>query len=153
IGQLLAAALVAGGWYVIAFAREGPAFLGGVVRENLLRFIDPEEAGSGHAHRAAYLLALRLVGLLPWTPLLPLAIRPLRRRPWPPALVLTASWLVTGALFFTLAAAKRSVYLLPVFPAAFLLITAGALAPPGDDRMDRGLIGVARIYPMLLVGA
>src|SRR5262245_45266644 len=152
IGQLLAAALVAGGWYVVAFAREGSAFLGVVVRENLLRFIDPEEAGSGHAHGAAYLLALGLVGLLPWTPLLPLAVRALRRRPWPPALVLAASWLVTGSLFFALAAAKRSVYLLPVFPAAFLLITVGALAPPGEGRVDRILRSIPRIYPILVAG-
>src|SRR5262249_59533874 len=81
IGQLLAAALVAGGWYVAAFAREGSAFLGVVVRENLLRFIDPEEARTGHAHGAAYLLALGLVGLLPWAPLLPL---PGRAPPPPP---------------------------------------------------------------------
>src|SRR5262249_30876196 len=150
IGQLLAAALVAGGWYVIAFTREGSAFLGVVVRENLLRFIDPEEAGSGHEHGAGYLRALGPVGLLPWTPLLPLAIRALRDRPRPPALVLAASWLVTGSLFFALAAAKRSVYLLPVFPAAFLLIIAGALRPPGEGRVDRILRGIPRIYPILV---
>src|SRR5262249_38947704 len=51
--------LVVGGaagalWYGVAFAREGGAFLHVVVQENLLRFVDTADAGTGHAHGITY---------------------------------------------------------------------------------------------------
>src|SRR5437870_6710904 len=116
------AAVLAGLWYAAAFAREGSAFLDVVARENWLRFVDPEGAATGHAHAALYLVPLGLVGLLPWTPLLPLALAPLRERPRPGAAVLAAAWVGTGVVFFSLAAAKRSVYPLPLHPAVALLL-------------------------------
>ncbi|HUE30153.1 MAG TPA: glycosyltransferase family 39 protein, partial [Verrucomicrobiae bacterium] len=125
-----AAAALAGLWYAVAFAREGSALLDVVARENWLRFVDPEGAATGHAHAAGYLVPLGLVGLVPWTPLLPLALVPLRARPWPAAAALAASWVATGVVFFSLAAAKRSVYLLPLHPAVALLLGAGVAAPP-----------------------
>jgi len=129
------AALVAGAWYALAFAREGSALLGVVARENWLRFIDPEGAATGHAHGVGYLVPLGLVGWLPWTPLLPLAYP--RERPRSATAVLAASWVVTGVAFFSLAAAKRSVYLLPLYPAVALLIGAGVAAPAPDARLER----------------
>jgi hypothetical protein len=43
---------------------------------------------------------------------------------------------VCGVLFFSLAAGKRSVYLLPLHPAIALLFGAGVAAPPGG-RLER----------------
>lgn len=150
VPQLAGAALVAGSWYVAAFAREGTAFLNVVVRENLLRFVDPEEAGTGHAHSAGYLIALGLVGLLPWTPLLPLALATWRNARRSVPLALAGAWLATGTVFFALAAAKRSVYLLPVFPAAALLIGA---ATDATSPASGGLLATAtlRLYPLLAI--
>src|SRR5439155_22065980 len=119
------AAVLAGLWYAAAFAREGSALLDVVARENWLRFVDPEGAATGHAHAALYLVPLGLVGLLPWTPLLPLALVPLRDRPRSAAAALAAAWVATGVVFFSLAAAKRSVYLLPLHPGVALLLGAG----------------------------
>src|SRR5439155_964834 len=85
---------------------------------------DPEGAATGHAHAAGYLVPLGLVGLLPWTPLLPLALVPLRDRPRPAAAALAAAWVGTGVVFFSLPPAKRSVYLLPLYPAVPLVVTA-----------------------------
>ncbi len=146
-GALAAAAAVAGLWYAAAFAAEGGALLGVVVRENLLRFVDTADAGTGHAHGAAYLLGLGLVGLLPWTPLLPLAAAPLARRPRPEAAALAAAWVATGSGFFALAAAKRSVYLLPLFPAVAMLLGAGVADPPEGGRLDALARALARAYP------
>ena len=129
------AAALAGLWYAAAFAREGSALLDVVARENWLRFVDPEGAATGHAHAAGYLVPLGLVGLLPWTPLLPLALVPLRDRP--AAAALAAAWVATGVVFFSLAAAKRSVYLLPLHPAVALLLGAGVAAPPAHGRLER----------------
>jgi len=139
-------------WYWAAFRREGGALLDVVARENWLRFLEPESAETGHAHGPGYLVPLGLVGLLPWTPILPLLFLPLRERPRPAVAKLAAAWCATTVVFFTLAAAKRSVYLLPIYPAVALLIGAGVAAPPENQRITRATRLTARLYaPAALV--
>jgi 4-amino-4-deoxy-L-arabinose transferase-like glycosyltransferase len=121
------AAVLGGLWYVAAFVQEGGAFFDVVVRENWLRFLDAESGDTGHSHSVLYLLPIGLVGLLPWTPLLPLALASVRRSR---SLELAAAWVATVFVFFSLASAKRSVYLLPLFPALALLVGAAAAKPP-----------------------
>src|SRR5262245_20069079 len=105
-------------WYGAAFARHGREFFDIVARENWLRYVDSEDAGTGHSHGLVYLPLVGLIGLLPWTPLLPLAVGARRST----ATSFTALWVVITLLFFSLADAKRSVYLLPLFPALMLLV-------------------------------
>ena len=63
-----------------------------------------------------------------------------------------ASWLATGLVFFSLAAAKRSVYLLPLFPALALLVGAGVANPPVDGRMGRlARLGARALVPATLL--
>src|SRR5439155_923084 len=98
---------------------------------------------------------LGLVGLLPWTPLLPLALVPLAERPRPAAVVLAAAWVTTGVAFFSLAAAKRSVYLLPLHPAVALLLGAGVATRGSDGRLARAARLGAYLYApaaLLLAG-
>ncbi len=148
--------LVAGGaaaalWYGVAFAREGGAFLHVVVQENLLRFVDTADAGTGHAHGIGYLPLVGMIGLLPWTLLLPLAGAPLadaRRRN--PAVVLLAAWVAVVLVFFSIAAAKRSVYLLPLFPALAVLLALGVQQPPAG-RLAHLLRVTSAIYAPALV--
>ena len=148
---LATATAVAAAWYGVAFLREGGAFLDVVARENLFRFVDPETGRTGHAHGTWYLLPLGLVGVLPWTPLLPLALVPLRERPHPPAVAFAAAWLVVGFVFFSLAAAKRSVYLLPLHPALALLVGAG-VASATEGRLERAArVGSALYAPVAVV--
>jgi 4-amino-4-deoxy-L-arabinose transferase-like glycosyltransferase len=116
------AALVAGVWYLIAFAEQGRAFFDVVLKENVVRFIDTDDARTGHAHGIFYLPLLGLVGWLPWVPLLPLAV-PARRDD--ERLRFAAVWAGVVLVFFSLANAKRSVYLLPAFPALAVLVGAG----------------------------
>jgi len=131
-------------WYWTAFRREGGAFLAVVARENWLRFLEPESAETGHAHGPGYLVPLGLVGLLPWTPLLPLLLLPLRARS--ATTTLSAAWAATGMIFFTLAAAKRSVYLLPIYPAVALLIGAGVATAAKSERIARATRLSAQVY-------
>jgi hypothetical protein len=88
------------------------------------------------------------VGLLPWTPLLPLALTAVRRsRP----LELAGVWVVTVFVFFSLASAKRSVYLLPLFPALALLVGAAATEPP-SGRLTSITRAMASLYaPFMLL--
>jgi 4-amino-4-deoxy-L-arabinose transferase-like glycosyltransferase len=146
------AAAVAAMWYVAAFRAEGGALLSIVVQENLLRFVDAEGARTGHAHAPGYLLPLALVGVLPWTPLLPLALAPLRRDTRGLPAVLAATWVVVTLVFFSLAAAKRSVYLLPAFPAVALLVGAGIAHAPPDGRLAGVARGAAHLYLPAAVG-
>jgi hypothetical protein len=60
---------------------------------------------------------------------------------------LAGAWVVTGIAFFSLAAGKRSVYLLPLFPALALLIGAGVATPPEDGRLARATRWGAALYP------
>jgi 4-amino-4-deoxy-L-arabinose transferase-like glycosyltransferase len=142
------AAVLGSLWYVAAFAQEGGAFFDVVVRENWLRFLDAESGETGHSHSVLYLLPLGLVGLLPWTPLLPLALASVRRSR---SLELAAAWVVTVFVFFSLASAKRSVYLLPLFPALALLVGAAAAEPP-TGRLVRLTRALASLYaPFMLL--
>ncbi len=143
-------AAVAALWYGAAFARHGWAFFDVVARENWLRFVDSEDAGTGHSgHGIFYLPLLALVGFLPWTPLLPLAAAPLADRSRRTTVVtFAAAWVAVILVFFSLSDAKRSVYLLPLFPALSLLLGLGVQDPPA------GRLGlVARVTAALYAPA
>jgi len=140
------AVVLCGLWYLAAWMKLGAQFVDVVLRENVGRFVDTDAADTGHAHGPLYLLALGLLGLLPWTPLLPLAAVPLRREMARPAVVsFAAVWSVVVVAFFSLATSKRSVYLLPAFPAIALLVGAGTVRAPGP-RIGRVLRAMARLY-------
>jgi 4-amino-4-deoxy-L-arabinose transferase-like glycosyltransferase len=109
-------------------ATEGLAM---VYRENVRRFFDPVN------HRGpVYLYAVVIFALFaPWSLLLPTAIMRAHRRmsvsrPRGNRFALSFFWVVF--LFFTLSSSRRSYYLLPVLPAASLLVAA-AVARPGPS--------------------
>jgi 4-amino-4-deoxy-L-arabinose transferase-like glycosyltransferase len=141
---LVVAAALAALWYAAAFARQGWAFVEVVARENLLRFLDTDAADTGHAHGPLYLLGLGLVGVLPWTPIAPLAWA----APRTPVTALAAGWVVAGAAFLALATSKRSVYLLPLYPALALLV-AGGMGAAAGRALVLARLG-ARTYPIAL---
>src|SRR5262249_39322847 len=60
-----------------AFAKQGCAFFDILPKENRLLSVNGEIADTGHSHGFICLPLVGLVGLLPWTPLLPLAGAPL----------------------------------------------------------------------------
>jgi 4-amino-4-deoxy-L-arabinose transferase-like glycosyltransferase len=143
---LAVATVVAAIWYLCAFVEQGSAFIDVVFKENVVRFIDTDDAKAGHAHGFFYLPIVGLVGTLPWVPLLPL-VAP--RRGAAPAVRFAALWAVVIVVFFSLANAKRSVYLLPAFPA--IAICIGAAVAEGVSPLVRRL-AVAYAPALALLG-
>jgi 4-amino-4-deoxy-L-arabinose transferase-like glycosyltransferase len=124
------------GWYVLAYAEGGRAFLHlQLVHENLERIVGG--ASFHHSDRSGFgrMAMSLLAGLLPWS--LALAWCGIERvrdgRLDRPARFLHTWWIVVLAVF-TLAAGKRAVYLLPACPAVALL--AGRLLAAGVREHD-----------------
>jgi 4-amino-4-deoxy-L-arabinose transferase-like glycosyltransferase len=118
--------LVAGSWYVAAAAQAGSQFVSLVVNENLVRTVGTQHFTLGHRHSVRYLVVALVCGLLPWTVLLPsvgLALwrdrRTIDRRD--PRLF-SLLWILSVFAPYAIAVSKRSVYLLPLYPAVSLLV-------------------------------
>ncbi|MET0151738.1 MAG: glycosyltransferase family 39 protein [Candidatus Binatia bacterium] len=116
---------IAGSWYAAAFLREGPAFFHKqIVLENVLRFLPNEEGGPSRQHARLFYVPMIFVGMLPWSFALPHALlRGHRERQtadaFPGYLV---TWVAVVFLVCTVASGKRTNYVLPLYPAAALLI-------------------------------
>ncbi len=120
--------------------REGLAM---VYRENVRRFFDPVN------HRGpVYLYAYVIFELLaPWSVLLPAALFRIRRAD---RFALAYFW--STFLLFTLSASRRSYYLLPVLPAAALLIAVTLTRPSRLRFIGIWLFATAvLIAPIVLV--
>jgi hypothetical protein len=164
---VLAAMAIDGGWYALAYADGGRAFLHlQLVHENLERIAG--RASFHHSDRPRYgrMLISLLAGLLPWS--LALAwdgiarLRDGRCRD-PHARFLHAWWIIVLAVF-TVAAGKRAVYLLPACPAVALvaarLLAAVVRAPdgvgrrldrlPAPERLRRGCAPFPRLAPLVI---
>jgi 4-amino-4-deoxy-L-arabinose transferase-like glycosyltransferase len=150
VGAALAGALVLG-WYLLAWMEGGRDFLERqILHENVRRFLGGGDARAAHAEPFYYYGRAILGGFLPWTTLLPLAaIRAWRCRA--PQDRFLAAWIVAVLAFFSVAAGKRSAYLLPLFP-PLAMLTGRALAdafasPPGRPRRWTawGLAGIVAL--------
>jgi 4-amino-4-deoxy-L-arabinose transferase-like glycosyltransferase len=123
----LVVGVVAGSWYVMALILGGWRFFHKqVLAENVFTFFNSREFGGGHRHPAYYLLGALLLSLLPWTVFLPgVGVRLWRQRrqlsPHDPRLYLLV-WIVVVFGFYAVAASKRGVYLLALYPAVALLL-------------------------------
>jgi len=148
-----AALLAVGGWYAAATLTGGREFLGvQLVRENVDRF-----AGRGafvpSRPFAWHLMPRYFLGhLAPWH----LAIADdLRRRrgarnpPSPGGRLLHCWWLVVLAVF-TVAAGKRAVYLLPLYP-AIAILAARALLRGFLSRASRVVIAIGVVAGALVM--
>lgn len=148
---LVAGAAAAGLWYVVAWLAHGRAFLDIVLAENLGRFVDTAKARTGHAHGPLYLVLVGILGLLPWTPLLPLIASPGTARPRVRTLLL--AWIGTIVAVVTVSASKRPVYLLPIFPAVALLVADGLTTTPSPRLMRVLRVTTALYAPVLALVA
>ncbi len=111
-------------WYAMMTVRE-PGFAAEFFwKHNVLRFVQPFD----HAEPFWFYLPGLLLGLLPWTLLVPGLVRFLLRHSRrtalrrPPALgfiLLTFTW---SLLFFSVAGCKRAVYVLPALPPLMLAL-------------------------------
>lgn len=166
-GPLVAAAAVflavAGSWYAAALAEAGFAFFHKqIVLENVLRFLPNEEGGPSRKHALWFYVPMLLSGMFPWSLALPPALARGWRERADEARHGLAGYLCTwfGVVFVvcTLASGKRSNYLLPLYPAAALLVgrwLAAVLEQERSSTADRVLCGfgvVAAAAASLLAG-
>jgi len=112
-------------WYVL-LAVHDPAVLREWLDVQLLGRITGDVRGVYHIHVPFYLLGVWPLGLLPWTPLVALALWRLRppegwRSGEPPDLYLVL-WAILPVLFFSLPRSQSAQYLLPAVPAAALAV-------------------------------
>lgn len=146
VGPLVAAAAifaaVACSWYAAALAQAGFAFFHKqIVLENVLRFLPNEEGGPSRQHSLWFYVPMLFRGMLPWSIALPHALLRAYRERRSDA---TRShfcryllvWFTVVFVVCTLASGKRSNYLLPLYPAAALLVgwDLGALLGGAPSR-------------------
>jgi hypothetical protein len=116
--------IIAGGWYLAASYLGGDAFVEKhLLKENVFRFLGTTRLQSGHAHPFYYYVPTLAAGFLPWTPALIVAVLAALRFPSrrDPRVLFLLVWLAVVFVFYSAASAKRSVYLLALYPAAALL--------------------------------
>ncbi|MDE1893286.1 MAG: glycosyltransferase family 39 protein [Xanthomonadaceae bacterium] len=150
---LLVIAVVAAPWFVL-ICRVHPEFFDYFfIREHFTRFLTSED---GRNKPAWFFLVVVVLGLFPWTPMLPW-----RRSDWKvmepsdPARRFLLVWVAVTLLFFSASHSKLTFYVLPLWPAAALLLAWLVARMPARSMMRRlwwlaALAGLAALA--LLVG-
>lgn len=134
---------VAGSWYGLALWQGGEAFFEKqILKENVLRFISSGAAGAGHEHPFYYFLPNLFMGMAPWSFFLPPLVYFLYRscERWAQhQFLFPLVWFATVFVFYSASSSKRSVYILPLYPAAALLLGAWWQAlRRGEVELPRG---------------
>lgn len=139
---LAAVLLVVGGWYAAALWIGGDSFfVKQVLKENVFRVIDPERLDTGHVHGPFYFVPGFLLGALPWSLLAPaIAWWIWRSRPVDATTRYLVVWFFVVIGLFSIASSKRTVYILPAYPAAALLF-GRVLGPGPEGSAQRRLAG------------
>ena len=135
---LVAVLAVAGPWYAAILAAEPDFVWSFFWKHNVVRFVAPFD----HAEPVWFHLPSLLLGMLPWTLLLPGFVRFLCRRSpraaakRPPALGFFGLAALWSMAFFSAAGCKRAVYILPALPPIALLLGCylSALIAAGSPR-------------------
>ncbi len=138
-------------WYGLVTLAHGQAFIGSFFGyHNLERFT---QVVNRHAGPIYFYVLVVLVGFLPWSLYLPLAIA--RLKSWQPRFwraqprtshlsLLAIAWFATIFLFFTVAVTKLPSYVLPLLPAAAILVALAwsqvLTRPTADPTPSWGLL-------------
>ena len=136
--------LVAVPWYGAMFWLHGWDYAARARGETLGRVMRPVTGPGG---TALFYVPVLLLGFFPWSAFLPEAVaanlrqaRARARRSRPDGVtVFAAAWLLVGLALFSLAQTRLPHYVLPLFPAAALLVAASW--PKMPSRLSRILLG------------
>ncbi len=113
-------AIVALPWYALCYAGNGKIFLDEFFWKH--HFLRVTSTALAHVQPWWYYLPVLAGALLPWAPLLVLLFR--RASVREPKRLFLLAWLLWGLIFFSAAINKLPGYVLPLLPAAALLIAA-----------------------------
>jgi 4-amino-4-deoxy-L-arabinose transferase-like glycosyltransferase len=119
-----ACVLVAGSWYALALQQGGRDFLSIVIKENFSTVVGAE---AGHPHLFFWYIPFFYQNAAPWSLfIIPMAIWAYRARRQldRDGLLYFVVWFLTVLVFFSAFRQKRSVYILPLYPAFALLLGA-----------------------------
>lgn len=107
----------------------------------------------GHLKDASYLLRIWVLGLLPWTPLVALALARLRPRgrlrDADPIDVFLLAWALVPVLLFSLFPTKLGSYIAPAFPGAALVVARAGSRGLLDDRRARRVLATCGVLVVL----
>ncbi len=137
---------VAGSWYLSAFWQEGWAFFR---RQILEENLGTAEGTFGHPQSYDYFFPIFLLNLAPWSLFLPTIgyfVYSRRRTLSADHLLFPIIWLAAVLVFFTLSSGKRGVYILPLYPAAALLIGAWWSNVEKGDVHARWLVSATAFF-------
>jgi 4-amino-4-deoxy-L-arabinose transferase-like glycosyltransferase len=152
-------------WYIPAVARHGTDYLREtVVNQHVVRYAAAWVHNKGAWY---YYVGEFAAGFFPWSLFVPGAVVLAWKGRREPAgepegaaagqpLLLPIAWFVTGCLFFSLSTSKRGAYLLPLYPAAALLVGwlwDRAAGPAGRTRWIGIPLALATGAATLLAGA
>lgn len=152
-GFALALALI-GAWGIPALiATHGDFARIGLGRHVVARGLETFE---GHGAPFFFYLISAPISLFPWSRFLPAGLA-LARRDREPAIRFLAAWVLVTFALFSLYATKLPHYVMPCYPAIFLLlgraIDGGTRAPRGARAWDWALRGIAGAAVVLLAAA
>jgi len=133
---------IIGGWLYLAYLAAGKDYLQGLLFEKTaLTFFKTR----GHLRPFYYYLLNFPADFLPWTPFLPAAIYyGLKEEKEKTALLLL--WFSLVFLFFSFAKAKRELYLLPIYPAAAIMVGRVWACFAGSEKWPKLLL-----WPLFLL--
>ncbi len=158
--------LIATPWYLAMFSIHGADYVAAAQANTTGRFANPME---GHGFTVLFYLPILLVGFFPWSGFLPAALfQSLKgwRLYWSGdkhatgeqgLLLFAALWVIAILVFFTISATRLPHYILPLFPAASLLVAtfwAQCLqkpAPSGFKISVRIILGTGYLLSIALV--
>ncbi len=115
---------VAGSWYLLALAQGGERFF---LRQIVHEIVMTPLGGAGHNHNVFYYIPALVFGMAPWSlffPALGIFLWQRRRRLAEEELLYPLVWFGAVLVILSLALGKRTVYILPLYPAAALLFGA-----------------------------
>lgn len=110
-------------WYGAAIWRGGEEFFGlQLVAENFERFFVHGEGGTGHQKPVYYFIPYVFALGMPWTLFLPFALFDAFKEKYfsDERALFLGLWIAVVFVFFSLSAGKRSIYILPLYPALAL---------------------------------
>ena len=140
---MIVIAVIAAPWFVMICRRHPGFFDYFFIREHFTRFLTADD---GRSKPLGFFIPVVVLGLLPWTPMLPWLPSewklPARSEPARRFLLV---WVGVIFLFFSASHSKLTFYVLPLFPAAALLLAwSVARRSPGSlQRRLRWVTGLA----------
>jgi uncharacterized membrane protein len=148
---------IAAPWYILIIIRNPDYMEYFFLKQNIGSFVSQQ---SRHPKPFYYYIPILLGGLFPWSLFLPLAVfRAFRKRRTENSdgLIFALIWFGVVFIFFSMASSKLGTYILPLFPAASLLVGAlwHDLICGSNRRLHKGVLysylPFAAIVPLVLI--